>query len=131
MNKFLTNISWNNEEYDDAVCDTRDKNFNEDKIQKVIKDGIIVVIQNKVEEKECDYCTLTNEDWIDLIGTLDTHNYRRRTDFENNNSFTKKKKDYWYAGTNYNIKAILRASFNKKNNKPGKVRQNTNSYRGV
>ena len=76
MAKFSPPTIIMNEEYYDTLWEPRDKPFKYDKILKETKDGLTTMIQNKAKKRDCH--TLTNEDWIDILGTLEARGDRRQ-----------------------------------------------------
>ena len=98
MAKIIPTTSRNNKEYHKDAWDTSDMPYKEDMIQKAIKDEITAVIQEEVGEKfGSDYCTISTEEWIDLIGTLEVRDARGSAYFESQNTAYKKNNNYYPA----------------------------------
>ena len=77
MSNFLPTTSRKNEDHHSATCDTRNKPFKYDEIQKEINDVLTEVMHNEVDKTKRNYHTMTDEDWIDLLESLETRDDRR------------------------------------------------------
>ena len=76
--KFLPTPISNNKEYHDANWDTRDMSYKEGFICKTIKEVLTTAIQEEIGDKDIDFCDIISKDCIDLLGTLEAKDKRRR-----------------------------------------------------
>ena len=118
--------------YHEDVWDTRYMTFKEDIIRKAIKYGITAAIQEQVKENYHDYHIIPPKEQINLLGTLEVMDERRRADREDHNIDAKKNKDEHPDEGDANSEFIPKVPRNKFNPNPGKVKQkNTSRHLGI
>ena len=79
------------------------------------------MIQEEVDEKlGSDYCIISTEEFIDMIGTLDARDDRRRAAREAQKTFANKKKAQNPYEADSNSESSPRVTRKKHNPKPGK-----------
>ena len=57
--------------FKESSWDVRDKEFNEDIIQVATKYGLTKSIHNELEDNQEEYCSITHEEWYDLMSTME------------------------------------------------------------
>ena len=59
--------------------------YKERVIFKSIREGLPTAMHDYIDDKYIDFCYIPYEDWIDLIGTSEPKEERRRLTWESNN----------------------------------------------
>ena len=80
LTKWLPPPRRNNEEYHKSEWFTSNINYEEDTIQREIKNLLPTLMKEYIEEKiDNGYWNIPTKEWIDLLGNLDSRNDRRHT----------------------------------------------------
>ena len=100
--------------------------YKEGVIHKAINKGPPTKMQENIDEKDINFHNSTSEYCIDLLGTFEAKDERRRVTLESKNPATKKNNEQPH-GADSNSESIPRVTKKKLKTNPGKGKQQNNS----